>query len=837
MGQGSRTTRCGKIGRKALVAALLATTVVGGGVAASTVAQAQQAYTVPAGPLNRALATFGSQSGTQISYDATIVRGKSSQGVSAAATRQQAIDQLLRGTGLRYSFTDSTSVVVSAPSAGGGNIPADGSTVLETIVVQGKGAATEGTGSYTAEAVTVGKTAESIKETPQSVTVVTSKQIEDRNLATLTDALNTATGVTVVTDEYVNAGKFYSRGFMMNNVRVDGGAVSALGINDFISSPELVKYDRVEILRGADGLYSGAGEPGGVINLVRKRPLAERQIKASASAGSWQNYQSTLDMTGPLTQEGNVRGRIVGALGSNDYFYDISDAHNKLIYGALEADIGDNTTAMIGASFEHKNETPWYYGLPRYSDGTAIDFPRHTSLGTDWSHKKHESWEIFGDVNHTFDNGWKWATTATYMRQHYQDKYGYLSGAVDPATLDGMYYSGGYFESEGYQAQLDTNLSGSFDLFDRTHEFVIGADYSKHDSSAKRAYFYGPSVNLADLGTSYWPEPVTPAFGIGTDYTDFPTYGQERYGLYGRTRLEITDPLHVIVGARYSNYKQFLNRSGVMADGTISWTENNNFSDNGVFTPFAAVTYDLTPQWTAYASYAEIYLPQASYLSGPEPGKPLDPITGRAYETGLKGELLDGALNTSIALYYTQRKGEAVYDARYAGSSNPDDGSACCYLASGEVVSRGVDLEVSGEVLPGLQMYAGYTFNDNENKDADSRYSKVTPRHLFKLWGTYNFPGDLEKWTVGAGVRVQSRSGVSGQEWVDGVGLVPYDTNQGGYAVADASVSYKFNEKVTATLNVNNIFDREYFSGLGPNSKNNYYGEPRSFMFTMRASF
>lgn len=806
-----------------------------GTLPAPSTAQAQPAAVridIPAQSLNQALLQLGQQAPIEIYFVPDLVAGLNARQVSGTMTPEQALDQLLQGTGIRYVRDGGSITLTSAP----------GPVQLAPVTVTGAYDATsENTNSYAAQAVTLGKTAESLRETPQSVTVITSRQIEDRGMTTLADAMSAATGITVVPDEYVTGGKYFSRGFQITDIRVDGGAVAALGKNDFIADPDLVKYDRIEVLRGADGLYSGAGEPGGTINLVRKRPLEGFQAKGSVSAGSWDNYRAVADLSSPLVENGKLRGRIVAAADTKRYFYDTATSAGQTFYGVLEADVAPRTTVMLGASYDKRRETPWYYGLPRYNTGEDIGFTRSTSMATDWSAKHHEAWDIFGDVKHTFANGWKFSLSATHSAQHYNDKYGYLSGAVDPATGDGMAYSGAYFRSAGYQNQLDANLAGSFDLLGRSHDFIIGADYSKHKAHAKRTELAGGGpVNLADLSQAYWPEPETPDFGVGTSYIDFPYYGEERSGAYARLRLSLADPLHVIGGLRISNYKQFLERSGMADDGTANWTERYNFKDNDVITPFGAVTYDLNEAWTTYVSYAEIYKPQAGYLSGPQPGRPLDPITGRTYEWGVKGSHMDGKLNTSAALYYTERNGEAAPDGRYPTDSNPDDGSACCYIAQGKVVSRGIDLEASGELAPGWQLYAGYTFNHNKDRQGDQRYAKNTPAHLFKLWSTYRLPGQYNKWMVGGGVAVQSKSSVSGQEWVQSGGewsQAGYTTRQGGYTVANALVQYDISKSMSATLNVNNLFDKRYYSGLGSNSKNNYYGTPRNVMLTMRATF
>ncbi|MGS1096517.1 TonB-dependent siderophore receptor (plasmid) [Aquamicrobium terrae] len=857
--QAEETTRSGRnitgipaaeavLRKSRLMATLMVTTaLVAVGVTYSLPVHAQTAtaagqasrtsYSIAAQPLSSALVQFSNATGTQLFFDANLVRGKNSPGVSGSLTRGEALGRLLAGSGLVYRVSGNTVTVTDPARADVGAAGEDGATVLETITVQGRGATTEGTGSYATGETTIGKTSETLKETPQSVTVITSQQIRDKGMTTLTDALEATTGITVTPDEYYGAGRYFSRGFEVTSVRVDSGAVGITSSYDAISPTSLAKYDRVEVLRGADGLYSGNGEPGGVISLARKRPLDRFQATTELSAGSWNTLKSTLDVTGPLTKDGGLRGRVVGSFDRGDTFYDISDSRNLTLYGVLEADLTDNTTVMVGGSYEKTNSTPWQRGLPRYTDGSAIDFSRSTSLGTDWSYLHHESWEAFGEIKHEFDSGWTWTTSASYVKHKYDAKYGYLYGAVDPVTLDGLSYYGSYNWSEGYQVQFDTHVDGTFELFGREHEIVAGFDYAKHSADLYRGEFSGASVNLNDLSSSYWSSSDTPTFPSDT-YMNFHPYEETRYGAYLRGRFQITDPLRLIVGARYGNYDYSFHRAAYFRDGSQIWSEGNDFNDNGVFTPFGAITYDFTDQWTGYASFAEIYLSQARYLQGPEPGTPLDPITGRTYEIGLKGQLLDGRLNTGIAVYHTTRNGEAVYDPTYTGAYDPVDGSSCCYTASGEVVSRGIDLEVSGEVLDGLQVFAGYTLNFNKNEVENVRYSAITPKHLFKLWGTYNLPGEYSAWTLGAGVRAQSKTTVKGEEWISSdLGTVAYNISQGAYAVADISLRYDISDSTSLTLNVNNVFDKKYFSQLGTLTKNNVYGAPRNFLVTLRSTF
>ena len=196
--------------------------------------------------------------------------------------------------------------------------------------------------------------------------------------------------------------------------------------------------------------------------------------------------------------------------------------------------------------------------------------------------------------------------------------------------------------------------------------------------------------------------------------------------------------------------------------------------------------------------------------------------------------MLNGALNVSAALYRIERKGEAVEDTRY------DDEDGTFYLPLGKVVSQGLDLEVSGEVAPGWQVFAGYTWNHNKNENEDAIYSALTPRHMLKLWTDYTLPGELSKWTVGGGVTVKSKHANTGTYWSwagDHWDQPRFEIKQGGYAVWDAYVNYQIDDRWNLALNVNNVFDKTYYATLGVPNGGSWYGEPRNATLTLRGQF
>ena len=223
-----------------------------------------------------------------------------------------------------------------------------------------------------------------------------------------------------------------------------------------------------------------------------------------------------------------------------------------------------------------------------------------------------------------------------------------------------------------------------------------------------------------------------------------------------------TRSLTLIFGGRLSWYKNEVDITRYDPNtGGILFTSLTKYEDNKVFTPYLGLVYDITKQWSVYGSIAETYKSQATNHKGPPPGTPLNPVTGRTYEIGVKGNMFNNRLNTTLALFSIKRNGQAVRDQTYPPTSG-DLGSSCCYLDDGRIISKGIDIGVSDEIVTGWQILAGYTFNHNENKAGSGRYSTVTPKHLFKLWSSYELKGILDGLKLGGGITAQSDTYVSG---------------------------------------------------------------------------
>lgn len=825
-----------KFGRNTAVAVLLATTACGlGGVILPGEAAAQNVqetrFDIPAGPLSAALSAFGAQSGTQLSYDAAITRGQRSAGASGTMSREAALTRILQGSGLRYTFSGARSVVILPPSvATGAGAAPDGTVVLDTVTLRAGNGTTEGSGTYSTDTASIARGADSLREVPQSVTVVTDQALKDQNLTTIGEAMAKTSGIVATTDDLGNP-VFRSRGFVIENYQIDNLGTS---FESYRPDFDMAIYDRVEVLRGAEGLFSGAGEPGGSINLARKRPTDQVQSALSLSYGSWNNRRVEADIGGPIGLDGRLRGRMIGVWQDRDFFYKPSDQKKQVLYGILEYDLTPDTTIGAGVSYQHQNGTNWQTGLPTFSDGAQLGLPRDVALTQDWAKRVSTIREVFLTAEHRFNDDWSLKFSA--MKQKYDFDYLNLNvgGPVDPATgIFGLPYVSA--EDDGNHSKgADLSVSGRFRAWGVDYKLTAGTDWRMSDGKQMRVTYRSAFPN-GTLEIDDFPGLVLPApTYVGLNH-GWPAYGAKQQGVYARLDMQTSDRMHVIVGGRYGNYSHREIYNLYDENGNITQHDTSfHWRDTGIFTPYAALTYDVTPEWTAYASVTEIYKPQGNRYAGP-PDSPtqLDPITGRNFELGAKGAVMGGALNVSAALYRIERKGDAVKDLRY-GQDSP------FYLPLGEIVSQGLELEASGELSPGWQIYAGYTWNQNKNKQGDTPFSEVTPKHIFKLWTDYNLPGDYAKWTVGGGVTVKSRHANSGTYWqqTDAGWIQPsFEIRQGGYSVWDAHVNYRIDDRWNLALNVNNVFDKNYYATLGTPSGGNWYGEPRSATLTLRGQF
>lgn len=691
------------------------------------------------------------------------------------------------------------------------------------VNAQKLGETTEGTGSYTTgRSRSATPLSMSLRDTPQSVSVVTQQRIEDQNLVSVTDVVNNVTGVSVNQYETHRAG-FTARGFDITNLQIDGIPTTweqAWSSGEVLGS--LAIYDRVEVVRGATGLMTGAGNPSAAINLIRKRATS-RQLTGSVEAGvgRWNERRVMGDVSTALNTAGTVRARVVGEYEQSDSWVDLMKSKSQTGYATIEADLTPRTTLSAGFSRQETDpKGPMWGGLPFwYTDGSQTNWDRSKTSAAGWTRWNTEYDNFFANLEHRFDNGWQLRASFTQGDRKADSYLLYLSGVPDRVTGLGMFSFAGSYATQTKQDDAGLHASGPFQLFGRKHEAAFGYMHSKQKfNSDSRAADFGSSSsevgNFNNWNGAAFPEP---AWGAPTFYESSVT---KQEALYSVARFSIADPLTVIAGVRLTNYEK---------TGHGLWTPAYAIKHDGEVTPYAGVVYDLNDNYSLYASYTDIFQPQNFKDIN---GSNLDPVVGKSSEAGIKGEFFGGRLNASLAVFKIKQDNLG----QEAGLIDRDGGGPLApetyYRAAKGAKSDGFEFELSGELARGWNASAGYSQFDAEDA-AGADINSVYPRKLFRIFTTWQLPGTLSGLTVGGGVNWEGRTYTRDP-------AAPASTNgmieQESFSVVNLMARYDITKQLSAQLNINNATDKKHF-GMFAAYGAITYAAPRSASLTLKYRF
>lgn len=770
----------------------------------SCAAEAVSRYDIAPGPLEQTLRQIARQSGRGVVADPALVRGRSSAPVVGSYSPEAAVQQALVGSGLQLRVTpNGTLTLEPVPS---GDALQLGAT---SITGQALGETTENTGSYTTGSMSSAtKFQASARETPQSVTVVTRQRMDDQNMQSLEDISTNTPGLTLRKTGGERP-EFYSRGSAIDNIMIDGLPIGY--DSDTLGTSTLAMFDRVEVVRGASGLMVGSGNPSGTLNLVRKRPTVEPQVSVSVGAGTWDNYRTEIDASSKLNKAGTLRGRVVAAYQDKNSFTDAYSSKRQLLYGISEFDLSQATTLTLGGYYNREdNPGADWNGMPTAANGAFLPLSRSTRLTPAWTYWNKENQSVFAEIEHRFDNAWSLRLNTTWLKSNLE----MLGGSFYRDADNNLISNAGRYSYEHTQKSVDGYAKGPFSLFGATHELVVGASYRREDDNDGPGGGPGESYNqIVDPFSFDYNAIAKPEINYNWSRKGF----IDQSSVYGAFRFNLRDDLKLILGSRLDWYENDIHTQS----GTYGFGEP--YKATREVTPYAGLIYDLNDTYSVYASWTRIFQPQ-NYEGAS--GSVLNPVTGTNFEVGLKAEYFDGALNASAALF--QLNQENLPKSLLSSQCQPNQD--VCYEASGEVRTRGVEFELSGELAEGWQASAGYTYaaaeyvkaTDSASKGA--RYDSDTPYNLFKLATSYQLPGDLNKWSIGGAFRTQSQTYTS------------FNVQQGGYSIVDLMSNYRLSDSIKVQVNMNNVFDKHYYQSISNNAGANLFGEPRNLMFTVKWS-
>ncbi|MDO1528166.1 TonB-dependent siderophore receptor [Fulvimonas sp. R45] len=647
----------------------------------------------------------------------------------------------------------------------------------------------------------------SLRETPQSVSVVTRAQMDDFGLNDINAVLANTTGVNV---ERVETDRTYfsARGFDVGHFLVDGlGLPLANGAQ--WGDLDTAVYERIEVLRGANGLLAFTGNPSATVNFVRKRPTADFQGSMGFGLGSWATRRLDMDLSGPLNAAHSVRGRLVAAAQDGDSYLDRYRPRRKVVSGTLEADLGRGTLLSVGLTAQKNASRGGLWGaLPLYhTDGTPTRYARSASTSADWSFWDTDDTRAFVRLERELAGGWSLKAALNYRRLVNDSNLFYVYGTPDAATGLGLLSYPSRYGGAEKQYVADVYASGPFMLGGRQHELVVGVDWARDDDSELSGYSNGtigqPLPPLQDWHGDF-PRP---------DFDD--SYSgahirSERQGAYLTARWNLADGLTLITGSSLAH---------VRAEGA-NYGVPNAYSRTRA-TPFAGAVLDLSKHYSLYASYARLFNPQTQLDAD---NRVLDPVTGSNLEAGLKGAWYDGALNASFALFRAKQD-HLAEAAGHNAQTNRD------YYRGIDATSRGFEFDAGGRLGRDWELSAGYTQLRLDAPDGKAVRTYVPRRnvHLAARYRVAAVPGlrlgATLRWQD-AIRRDQGALDTQGREIV---------TRQGSYALLGLMAGYDFAPGWSATLNLDNLTNRKYLTSLYWDQA--YYGAPRRWMLDLRYRF
>lgn len=750
---------------------------------APAAAQAK-AFNIPAGPLAASLNRFAEEAGVLLTASGDLTQGKTSPGLKGSHSVPAGFAALLAGTGLE-AFRQANGSFGLRPAAP--VVSQSGEVQLPTVTVQHKREfrVSKGATNLPME----------IKDTPQTISTIDQESLRNFGISNSNDALRMGTGINVEEWETNRTG-YNARGFDVMLTQVDGmGMTNDWGLVE--GQQDTFLFEKIELIRGANGLLTGVGNASGTINYVRKRPTNKDGGEVQLTGGSHAFKRLAVDYNKVLTEDRRWAGRLVAAYEDKDsYLRALSDKRTS-IYGVVEGQIGDNGVLTLGMTYQDAGQRSPMWGsltLP-YADGRLADFDASASTSQDWARWNNTSLNAFVEYSHMLSPDWEAKVSYNHTKGKGNTKlfYAYtLAGHLnnDNTGLLGWPYRS---ENESQSDILDLNLTGRFDAFGRQHEAVFGLSHSKQTS-----------LTYSFAGATF---PVMPAFPYGGDVYAEPVWGAKSVAadgeqnitrLYAATRLALTDRLKGIAG---------VNAIKLERDGTAIYGGGTNLDNETTrkASPYVGVTYDITPDTLAYASYSDIFQAQDQRDVH---GTFLAPMKGVNAEAGVKAEWLNRKLLTTFAVFSARQKGLATI----AGF---DPVAQQNYYEPKDVTSRGFEIEATGRVSADTQITAGFTALKLTGADGKDIYEWV-PRRTLKLRADTRLPM-LPELRVGAAVRWQSDVSKRG------------GARQDAYLLADAFAAYALSDKATLRLNINNLFDKKYLRTVQYGA---IYGAPRSVLLS-----
>lgn len=669
-------------------------------------------------------------------------------------------------------------------------------TQLQTVTVTGTA---DDTAYTTRSTKSAGKLDLTLRETPQSVSVVTRALMDDFKLDNINSVLAATTGVTV---EKVETSRTYytARGFDVVNFQYDGVGMPQV-FGNVQGDIDTALYERIDIVRGANGLMASTGNPSATVNFIRKRPTAATTASASVTLGSWNNRRIEGDVSTKLNESGTVAGRAVLVQQDSDSYLDRYSPKKTVAYAVVEAQLSKDSLLTVGHTYEANRSKGVMWGaLPLYyPDGSPTNYPTSTSTSANWSRWDTTNNKTFAELRQNLGQDWTVQGTVSYITDKSDSDLLYVYGTPNKVGGGGLYSYPSQYAADQKQTLADISVDGKFNLAGRQHDLSFGYSWSR--SKLNDVSRYGRGIGTEMLGQSAFDGSYPmPAFDAATDGS---SYEDRRNTVYLAARFNLADDWKVLAG---------LNSTRANSNGNSYGT--SKYKSASKTTPYVGVVYDINRELSAYASHTAIFNPQSEIDAT---GTPLDPIEGKTTEAGLKAALFNNKLNASAAIFKTQQDNTAEA-AGMIGTKT--------YYRGVNAESQGYEFDLSGELSKGWQASAGLTRLTSLKGDDGQAVRTFVPRTTLRVNTTYRVPG-LPALKVGGTLAWQSETSID-----QGGGI---RTVQSSYATLGLMARYEIDKHLSLSVNLNNVNDKKHLTSLYWTQA--YYAAPRNGSATLTWSY
>jgi len=651
------------------------------------------------------------------------------------------------------------------------------STTLATIKIKAQQAADQ---AYKVDnSISATRSEVALKDTPQSVSVVTQKVIEDIGATRLIEALDLAGGVTRANNfggqgltgfnlRGFTSGEFYRNGFPINR--------------GYPNAPDSNTIERVDVLRGPSSSLYGRGDPGGTFNLISKTPKSEQQTTLGAQLNGEGLYRTTIDTTGTIPNAENIGYRLNVIAEGGDSYRDHVESKRYGIAPVIQWQASDATKVTFEADIL-RNQHPLDRGHTRYAGQKSFNSSPETYL---WETGKYNN-RLYNDndmtqlrVEHDFGNDWKLNAGVQYLNGKL---YGYAVEAngiqADGDTLDRNY---NYRELKWQDTDAQINLTGKFQLLGLAHTLVTGFEYENYD--------YKSYIIRSDPKSNNYPINIyDPVLGQPLpELKNITTHDHENLkttAVFAQDTIDLNERLSALLGLRFEHYEHDYKN---LLPNTANWNTSHD-----AFIPRLGLVFKARDDLSIYSNAAKSFKPNTGASRN---GEGFDPEEGMAYELGFKWQALDNMLSVDSAIFYAKKENVLTLD--------PID--SAYKVAAGEVRSQGIELNIAGQITPAWKIIGGYAYTDAEVTKDNTLQKGTTlaniPKNSFNLLNIYEFQGGALQ-GLGLGVN---------QKYIDKrAGQTANSTyTMKGYAVTDLVSYYQATPKLRLNLDLKNIFDKVY---------------------------